>query len=157
VNESVYNYIDFEKKQFVKCVGKVDMGTLAWNYESGNQRFNGTVSNLANVNTRSDNILSSKFSTDLTATNGDNWKGFGYLSTVYVYTTEYTNATAFKNAMSGVMLYYELATPEVTDISDILSVDNYIEVEGGGVLTFKNEYEYDVPSEVVFVTKGASE
>lgn len=44
----------------------------------------------------------------------------------------------------------------VTDISDILPADNLIGVEGGGTLTFKNEYGYDVPSEVTFVTKGAS-
>ena len=58
--------------------------------------------------------------------------------------------------MSGVILYYELATPEVTDISDILPEDNYIGVEGGGTLTFKNEYEYDVPSEVTYQIKGAT-
>ena len=30
INESVYNYVDWEKKQFVKCVGVVDLGTLNW-------------------------------------------------------------------------------------------------------------------------------
>ena len=40
-----------------------------------------------------------------------------------------------------------LATPEITDISDILT-DNEIAVENGGTLTFKNEYEYAVPSDV---------
>jgi hypothetical protein len=75
---------------------------------------------------------------------------------VVVNDSSYSDATTFKAAMSGVMLVYELATPTTEDISDILPADNYIGVEGGGTLTFKNEYEYDVPSNVTFVTKGAS-
>lgn len=67
--------------------------------------------------------------------------------------SRYTDAATFKAAMQGVMLVYELATPTTEDISDILPADNYIGVEGGGTLTFVNEYGYDVPSEVVFVTK----
>ena len=46
-------------------------------------------------------------------------------------------------------------TPEVIDISDILLTDNYIEVEGGGTITFKNEYGYSVPSEVEYQTNDA--
>jgi hypothetical protein len=150
VNADCYNYIDWEKKQFVKRVGCVDLGTLTWNYESLHPRFNASIPNLACVTTRADIILSSKFSTDLTADKGDNWKGFSYLSFVYVYTTEYTDVATFKAAMSGVMLYYELAEPVITDISDILPDDNLIGVEGGGTVTMVNEYGYDVPSEVVY-------
>lgn len=50
------------------------------------------------------------------------------------------------------IFYYELATPELIDISDILPADNLIEVEAGGTLTFKNQHGDDycipVPSEV---------
>lgn len=45
---------------------------------------------------------------------------------------------------------YVLDEPEVTDISDLLPADNLIEVEGGGTLTFVNEYGYDVPSTVTY-------
>jgi hypothetical protein len=55
------------------------------------------------------------------------------------------------------VVYYVLATPEVTDISDLLPADNLIEVEGGGTITFENEHSIAVPSEVVYQTKGASE
>lgn len=52
-------------------------------------------------------------------------------------------------------LYYELATPELIDISDILPADNLIEVEAGGTLTFKNQhgddYRIPVPSEVEYM------
>lgn len=43
-----------------------------------------------------------------------------------------------------------------TDISDILSADNLIEVEGNGRLTFKNEHKYNVPSEATYMLKGVS-
>lgn len=48
------------------------------------------------------------------------------------------------------ILWVPLATPEVTDISDLLSADNLISVEGGGTMTFENEYGYAVPSEVEY-------
>ena len=115
---SAYDEINFLSQKAIKRVGVVDMGTLNWSWESGLQRFNAPVPNLASiVGARVGNVLSSKFITDLTAKAGDNWKGFSYSGIVYVYTTEYTDAAAFKAAMSGVMLYYELATPVETAIT----------------------------------------
>ena len=63
---------------------------------------------------------------------------------------------AWYDAGDPLVLYYVLATPEVTDISDLLPVDNLIEVEGGGTITFENEHGLAVPSEVTYQTKGAS-
>lgn len=45
---------------------------------------------------------------------------------------------------------YVLATPVTTDLSTVLSDDNLFEVEGGGSLTFDNEYENAVPSTVIY-------
>jgi hypothetical protein len=73
---------------------------------------------------------------------------------IYIKDTAYTDVETFKAAMSGVMLYYELAEPIITDISDKLPADNLIAVEGGGSLTFKNEYEFAVPSTVVYQVKS---
>lgn len=47
-------------------------------------------------------------------------------------------------------LWLPLATPEVTDISDLLSADNFLAVEGNGSITAVNEYGYDVPSEIEY-------
>lgn len=71
---------------------------------------------------------------------------------------EITNAiNAHLNALyvagKPVEVVYVPAEHTTEDISDILPADNYIGVEGGGTLTMVNEYGYDVPSEVVFVTK----
>lgn len=45
-------------------------------------------------------------------------------------------------------------TMQETDISDILSSDNLIGVEGGGDITMVNEHEYAVPSEIIYQLKG---
>lgn len=50
-----------------------------------------------------------------------------------------------------VTIVYELATPEVTDISDIVTPDNFIEVENGGSITAVNENKVAVPSEITYM------
>ncbi|SCJ01352.1 Uncharacterised protein [uncultured Ruminococcus sp.] len=77
---------------------------------------------------------------------------------VYVNDTSYTDVTAFKQAIQGVILYYELANPIVTDISTLIDDDflRNIEVEAGGSITFKNSndsYRIPVPSEEEYVVK----
>lgn len=51
---------------------------------------------------------------------------------------------------------FELAEPVITDISHLLSDDNYIPVEGGGSITMANEHGFAVPSTVEYTVKGAS-
>ena len=68
----------------------------------------------------------------------------------------YTDAASFKAAMAGVMLYYELATTVVTDISDLITADNLLSIQGNGILTFENEYGYAVPSTVEYITAEAT-
>lgn len=79
VSDTIYNYIDFERKQFVQKVGKGESGEP-----------------------------------------------------------------------------FELAEPIVTDISQLLSDDNYIPVEGGGSITMVNEHGFAVPSIIEYTVKGAS-
>ena len=160
VNESVYNYIDYEKKQLVKRVGKVDLGTLDWVMQY-NEYLIAWVDGRAN-GLRNFIAANGEIAPTYTGAFGDTfpngtWGGMATNPQIAYRMKQgaYPDAATFKAAMSGVMLVYELATPEVTDISDILPADNYIGVEGGGTLTFKNEYEYDVPSEVTYQIKGA--
>ena len=57
------------------------------------------------------------------------------------------------------MLYYELATPIVTDISDLIPDDflRNLTVEAGGSVTFKNgngdSYRIPVPNEEEYIVK----
>lgn len=160
------NYVDYENKRYVQCVGSVDLGTLTWKngesvsfetHELNGQKLTksyGIAPNFAcpKYSTKTQNAMWGKTSiTGITA----NANVDGY---VYVNDTSYTDATAFKQAMQGVMLYYELANPIITDISTIIPDDflRNIEVEAGGSVTFKggnDDYRIPVPSEEEYIVK----
>ena len=80
------------------------------------------------------------------------------VSQIQVKDAAYTDATAFKQAMQGVILYYELETPIVTDISSLIPDDflRNLTVEAGGSITFKvgnDNYRIPMPSEEEYVVK----
>ena len=160
------NYVDYENKRYVQCVSSVDLGTLSWVAGVGGkvsfQTSQVTGQKLTKNYSVPPNIICSKYSTK---TQNELWGHInvtgitadantdGYID---VNDTSYTDATAFKQAMQDVMLYYELATPIVTDISDLLTDDflRNIEVEAGGSVTFKNSndnYHIPVPSEEEYI------
>lgn len=160
------NYVDYENKRYVQCVGSVDLGTLTWTagesvsfktHHLAGQKLTKSYSIAPNFicpkySTKTQNESWGKTSiTGISATSNVN----GY---IYVNDTSYTDATAFKQAMQGVTLYYELATPIVTDISDLLADDflRNLTVEAGGSITFKNSndsYRIPVPSEEEYIVK----
>lgn len=157
VSESVYNYIDFETKQFVKRVGKVDLGTLTWVYSVNSTIF--YSAGLAGSAKGGGRVVCDKFTSvvGLAAVQStDKSIGLAGDKTLYAHDSAYTDAATFKAAMSGVMLYYELANPVVTDISDLLSGVNTIPAEEGGTLTMVNPYGYEVPHEVTYYLDGES-
>lgn len=162
------NYVDYENKRYVQCVSSVDLGTLNWvagdSGKVGFQTSQVTGQKLTKNYNILPNIICSKY---LAKTQNAMWgktsvTGIttnasvdGY---VYVNDTSYTDATAFKQAMSGVMLYYELAAPIVTDISSLIPDDflRNMEVEAGGSVTFKggnDDYRIPVPSEEEYIVK----
>lgn len=152
LGETCYNYVNFEHKQFVKRVGKVDMGTLDWAYGSG--VFYAFV---GDKKVDLSNILCSAYpnaNVVYTEAQDKTITGHPILTYIYVKDNSYTDATTFKSAMSGEMLHYELETPEVIDISDILSTDSLISVGGGGIVTAHNEFSFEVPYEVAFYKKS---
>lgn len=161
VNENCYNYISWNPEDNIKTwnkrVGVVDLGTLNWNYVSSYSYFE-CLNPPSDMSFNSydyysiGNLLCGKYPArawdDIVSTH-DN---FIALKESYfaIKSTIYPDAATFKAAISGVMLVYELAEPIVTDISDLITADNLIGVEGGGTLTFENEYGYAVPSEVEY-------
>ena len=160
------NYVDYENKRYVQCVDSVDLGTLTW--EKGESVSFKTHHLAGQKLTKSysiaPNFICPKYSTK---TQNESWgktsiTGISATSNVngyiYVNDTSYTDATAFKQAMQGVILYYELETPIVTDISTLIDDDflRNIEVESGGSVTFKNSndsYRIPVPSEEEYIVK----
>lgn len=162
------NYVDYENKRYVQCVSSVDLGTLAWSYRPEQQRFYAIADSITGKFSESfgivPNIVVAKYDivcfNDIT-TKTDNMKASAVKTAndyITIRNTAYTDATAFKQAMQGVTLYYELATPIVTDISDLLADDflRNLTVEAGGSITFKNSndsYRIPVPSEEEYIVK----
>lgn len=163
---TVRNYVDYENKRYVQCVQSVDLGTLSWRVGDSVsfKTFQLTGQKLTKNYDIAPNILCSKYPTKTqnelwgkinvtgitTAANVD-----GY---VYLNDTAYTDAAAFQQAMQGVMLYYELESPIVTDISTLIDDDflRNIEVEAGGSVTFKggnDDYRIPVPNGEEYVVK----
>lgn len=160
------NYVDYENKRYVQCVDSVDLGTLTWT--KGESVSFKTHQLAGQKPSKSYDIASNIFcSKYLTKTQNELWgklsvTGISATSNVggyiYVNDTSYTDATTFKQTMSGIMLYYELATPIVTDISNLIDDDflRNIEVESGGSITFKggnDDYRIPVPSEEEYIVK----
>lgn len=165
------NYVDYENKRYVQCVGSVDLGTLDWKINttsSVGNHFYGSVKHfnfkyLGAFGTTVYNVLCSKYRTVARSSNVFVDKtitvdGVAVVSQIQVKDTAYTDATAFKQAMQGVILYYELETPIVTDISSLIPDDflRNIEVEAKGSVTFKggnDDYRIPVQSEEEYIVK----
>ena len=120
----VRNEVNWENKKYHKRVGKVDLGTLEYRYDPNTIRF---IANLADVSIKDKNDKFNCISTFYTATSGDIFDDSNEtdliirvdenVNQIYIRNLSYADATTFKNAMSGVILYYELAEEQITDIS----------------------------------------
>lgn len=104
--------------------GIIDLGSLEWSSASdgGNIYFESNVSTKgiapAPTATTLANIVCQKYKTGPSKglrASGDKTIArnavTGYMARLYVYDSAYTDATTFKNAMDGIYLVYELATP----------------------------------------------
>lgn len=155
------NYVDYENKKYVQCVNSVDLGTKNWRmYKDGDYTPFFYLNAVSDIRGGTSNFLCPKYQYVKIGVT-DSASGLYVLenTTVRVRDTAYTDATAFKQAMSGVMLYYELANPIVTDISALIPDDflRNLTVEAGGSVTFKNSngdsYRIPVPSEEEYIVK----
>ena len=166
------NYVDYENKKYYQCVGSVDLGTLDWEFNTTSSVGNHFYAYVKHLNfkylgvfgTTVYNVLCSKYVTVARSSNVFVDKtltldgGSTTVSQIQVKDTTYTDAAAFKQAMQGVILYYELANPIVTDISNLIDDDflRNIEVEAGGSITFKNgndSYLIPVQNEEEYIVK----
>lgn len=166
------NWVDYENKKYYKCVDSMDLGTVNWQLETSptfGTYFSTFVDSkkfkkIGDFTQKRHNILCDKYLTVKRDVKEYVDKTILLDGTVSIVTqiqvkdTAYTDATSFKQAMSGVMLYYELANPIVTDISTLIPDDflRNLTVEAGGSVTFKNSndnYHIPVPNEEEYIVK----
>lgn len=108
----------------IQRIGMMDLGTLDWNYfpPADGYPFGFFYANPQGRKYGEKNILCGKyafghFANDKSIVgnlNGEN---------IYIMDSAYTDTASFKAAMSGVMLYYELAEPIVTTFDKPLDLD----------------------------------
>lgn len=111
---------DFKRGVLIKRVGKVDLGTLTWIYATNNAggRFMADGSSLGfkyGVNAISSKYeISNGRAIDKTIYINDSYYG---ANRIVVFDADYTDASAFKSSMSGVMFFFELETSTETPLS----------------------------------------
>ena len=147
-------YFQLRKK---KKMGVVDLGTLNWvDYSTNTFRVTGNIGNCKyNDGSTIPNALCARYqSTTYSTALTDKWlKLFigGGTRQLIIKDTAYNDAAAFKTAMSGVYLVYELATEEDVLVADDLLYDQIsLMIEKGGVVTVSESalagaVELDIP------------
>lgn len=160
---NVGNEVNWENKQYIQRVDKVDLGTLNWEKSGDTQHDDNLTYKSGSLNTvirrystYSGNSICEKF--NIVKTNDINRNEYEYSigNSEMAYPLQFTvkstfctDENDFKNKINGIMLYYELAEPIVSDISDIIGTtfQEPLEVEIGGTLTFKNSHgdDYRIP------------
>ena len=148
VDDTLCNYIDFEKKQYVQQVGytyfrleELSPFQVETSYGGYNLLFKKTISNMKKSGAR---VLCNYF-TETTST--DIPKGCVYVATnhfgdraitfnlpySYGHEDSYYDSSSKLSEMPAIEVYYTLETPIITDISEWLT-DDLIEVVKGGSL-----------------------
>ncbi len=120
----------------IKRIGAVDLGTLNWFYQNGSFRARLTDLKVAPNNATIVGLLCAKYKavipSAVAATDGSISSNNG-VQQVMIHDSHYVIAD-FKTAMSGVMLYYELAEPQEY-ILDNFELPIQMKVEEGGTRT----------------------
>ena len=146
--------------QYVQRVGSVDLGSLIWiksslyfysNYKTGVRVSTGQKNAICATYTQQRGEKIFNQTADKAYAINDL-----YLSSeeqITIRDTAYTYAAELKASLNGVMLYYELVEPIITDITEDMLEP--FEVEGGGTLTFTNAAQLPVPNSIEYIVSLA--
>lgn len=154
LGQTVYGgSVNFKTGEVTVTHGMVDLGTLSWNYNASDAIFiadmpsdspvptvdAGSLQNAiceAYVNYAKNYVSYGDFKTK----NGVFWANSASLSStkkIFIRNTAYTDAAAFKTAMSGVQLCYELDTPTTLTLTpaelELLKGNNTITANGAEI------------------------
>lgn len=159
----VYNYVDWEKKQYVQRVGKVvlDSFTNAWGSVTHGYAVYWTGGNFDhNVKMISNNFVYSNLSVAAAPVYSFGIESGASVTKSFILPSTITSLQEANEwlKLNETIIYYELAEPVIIDISDLIpEYFNPIEVEAGGSLTFKNSngesYRVPIPNEVEYAVK----
>ena len=146
INDNCKNKIVWDKDKGIgtPIVNRVDLGSLNWIYSSG---FFYVL--ISNAKSSTINLLCSLYEAviEQSGTNlNDMQMSIDSDAYLQIKNSNYTDATAFKTAMSGVYLYYEVAS--VTQ-EELAPLPNFM-VEKGGTITIENPLNQDKGYKVMY-------
>lgn len=152
---TAHDVIDLDGGAIRRNVGTVDLGSLTWDnngtFEDGNVQFIAKIPGRAYTG----NGLCDRFEKS-----EDNALGTYTLRTTGDQITfaapEGTEINAFIESVNGATLYYELATPTTEQVAIPEALQEWLPVEPGGTVTFRNSDESKqlaVPNAVSWVRK----
>lgn len=159
---SVYDYIDMDSGQVIRNVYTVELDTLQWNKDEENRfvanlpaqaKAAGTYNDTNNelCNTYESKNLNEIFSWNVgIATHPINGKK------VWIYDNNYETPEQLVASLAGAVLHYELATPTTEPVTIPEALQEWLPVEPGGTVTFRNADEskqLPVPNAVSWVRK----
>lgn len=109
--------------QFIQKVGRANLGSLGWGVDSGRFYSGNLQSSIKAAKNEYEvftgylkDYINVSFNNLFSSTSNDKLITVSTSATVSIKNTSYTDITAFKQAMQGQYLYYELATPITTMI-----------------------------------------
>lgn len=124
---NAYDIMQCDDGTLTKKIGAVDLGTLDWEkkdvYQGGfsSQALKDVIKIPDNISSIA-NIICSKYITSQFYNLADKTIAIDGLGRVFIRDTTFTDATALKTALSGVILYYELNTPKEENKNKIKTV-----------------------------------
>lgn len=154
---TVHDGIDMDDGEIRHNVGVVDLGTLDWTYNSEHKfMFVAVDGKQAGHN----NLIISRYNLPpnevwMQDTDGV-YGGNNQNNIIYVKDLNYSDPVEFKTAVNGVVLHYELASPTTEPITIPEALQEWLPVEAGGTVTFRNSDEtkqLPVPNAVSWVRK----
>ena len=131
-------------------MGSVDLGTLTWTHDAYH-RFYANVANKTTKAASVSNLVCEKFTVGTNAGSLQDKEIAGVSGTTQIYIKDLAldslSAAEFKSAMSGVILYYELAEPTTsTETAQPMSLAQGSDTIGGGSFSATYEgTEYELP------------
>lgn len=154
---TAHDVIDMDGGAIRRNVGEVDLGTLDWTYY-GDGDF--MFAYVPRKKRGFSNLLCQRYQmrlniSDIQSSDKVCW-GNTQNNILYIKDSNYTEPHAFTEAMKGVTLYFELETPTTEPVTIPEPLQEWLPVEPGGTVTFRNSddtKQLPVPNAVSWVRK----
>lgn len=131
-------YDEINSENAVTRIGRINLGTLNWEGTSHNRLYAANISD--GKEHKKVNIITHKYPymgsvLGVAGTTFEDKSLFNYYNAnnlqnalrIYIKDTSYSDVTAFKEGIQGVYLYYELAEPKITPITEPIQLDYVVD------------------------------